>query len=49
VDAAPIHRSATIMAKLLAWYHGITRAAAAVCFVAVALFILYQLGGQVFP
>lgn len=37
------------MAKLLAWYHGITRAAAAACFVAVALFILYQLGGQVFP
>jgi TRAP-type C4-dicarboxylate transport system permease small subunit len=37
------------MPKLLAWYHGITRAAAAACFVAVALFILYQLGGQVFP
>ena len=37
------------MHKLLAWYHGITRAASAACFVAVALFILYQLGGQVFP
>jgi TRAP-type C4-dicarboxylate transport system permease small subunit len=37
------------MHKLLAWYHGITRAAAAACFVAVALFILYQLGGQVLP
>lgn len=37
------------MPKLLAWYHGVTRAAAAVCFVAVALFILYQLGGQIFP
>ena len=40
---------ATIMTRLLAWYHGITRAAAAACFVAVALFILYQLGGQLFP
>lgn len=37
------------MPTLLAWYHGITRAAAAACFVAVALFILYQLGGQIFP
>jgi TRAP-type C4-dicarboxylate transport system permease small subunit len=37
------------MRRLLAWYHGLTRAAAAACFVAVALFILYQLGGQIFP
>lgn len=37
------------MTRLLTGFHQLTTAAAAACFVAVAGFVLYQLGGQIFP
>lgn len=37
------------MSGVLDWYFRATNALAATCFVAVAVLVLYQLGGQVFP
>lgn len=48
-DAGARAAAANPLAPVLAWFYRITTALAAVCFVAVVVLVLYQLGGEVFP